>query len=76
MTDPAGGRPGTLRRVEETLGELVDVGTFATRRRVASNDLHLAVDGVGAIRLPVSARQARQLIGVTKPYPSGAGARC
>ncbi|MDJ0869051.1 MAG: 2OG-Fe(II) oxygenase [Myxococcota bacterium] len=40
---------------------------------MASDDLHLAVDGVGAIRLPVSARQARQLIGVAKPAPFGRG---
>lgn len=59
----------------ETLGRLLtsigSPGTFATHRRVAPDDLNLEVEGVGRIRLPISASAARKLCAVARPARHG-----
>lgn len=46
-------------------------GEFATRRTCTSDDLHLAVTGLGPVSLPVSASAARRLYEAARSAPFG-----
>lgn len=48
-------------------------GSFASRRSAPTRDLSIQVDGVGELRLPVPATQARQLRLVARPARYGHG---
>lgn len=57
----------------ELLRELRGDGSFATRRTAPVDDLRITVSGVGAIGLPVSAAQAKELRLVARPAKYGHG---
>ena len=48
---------------------------FACRRTLPAASLRLAVDGVGRVPLPVSARRAKALVAAGSPAPFGLGER-
>lgn len=59
----------TLRAIGELLGTVA--GAFAARRTGPADDLAIAVDGVGPIRLPVTSAQAQRLCEVARPARYG-----
>ncbi len=60
-----------LDEVTAALAAIEAEGAFATELACSSNDLNLAVEGVGPIRFPISAATARQLCAVARPAPFG-----
>ena len=59
--------------IASLLRELRGGGSFATRRTAAANDLAIEVTDVGAVRLPVTAAQAKALRFVARPAKYGHG---
>ena len=57
------------------LDEASTSSAFACRLKIPSEALALSVDGVGAIRFPVSKARARALVKIAKPAPFGHGER-
>jgi predicted 2-oxoglutarate/Fe(II)-dependent dioxygenase YbiX len=57
------------------LGDLGVPGAFSARRSAAADDLYIEVRGVGPLRLPVAAEQARALRGIARPARYGQGER-
>ena len=57
------------------LGHLRGDGSFATRRTAPSIDLVIEVKGVGQLKLPVPASQAKELRQVARPAKYGHGER-
>jgi hypothetical protein len=53
----------TLDEIAKLLRRIDTGGTFATR---SAKDLHLAVEGVGRVSLPVTLATARKLCGVAR----------
>ncbi|MFS8065308.1 MAG: 2OG-Fe(II) oxygenase [Byssovorax sp.] len=60
-----------LDEVTAALAAIEAKGAFATELACSSDDLHLEVEGVGAIRFPISAATARKLCAVARPAPFG-----
>jgi hypothetical protein len=60
-----------LDDVTEALEAIGRRGAFATRSTAEAGDLALEVKGVGAVRFPVPAAQARKLCGVARPARFG-----
>lgn len=60
-------------RIATRLGDVTGTGSFSARHTAPTDDLHLEVRGVGPVRLPVSAAQARQLCAVARPARYGHG---
>lgn len=57
--------------IARLLGRIDTGGTFATRTTCGPKDLHLTVEGVGRVPLPISAATARKLCGVARPARHG-----
>ena len=57
-------------RLIEALRKVETPGAFSVRVTAPPDDLSLEVKDVGPVRLPVSARNARKLIGVPRPAPT------
>jgi hypothetical protein len=57
--------------VTAALAAIEGKGTFATELGWASDDLSIAVEGVGPLRFPISAATARKLRAVARPAPFG-----
>src|SRR5512132_1648782 len=60
-----------LDDVTAALAAIEAEGAFATELACSSDDLHLAVEGVGPIRFPISAATARKLCAVARQAPFG-----
>lgn len=60
-------------KLAELLGDLRGSGSFATRRTAPAKGLVIEVRGVGALRLPVTAAQAKSLRLVARPARYGHG---
>jgi len=60
-----------MNNISTTLAALERPGTFAVRRSVDAADLQIEVRGVGHLKLPVSAAQARKLCAVARPARYG-----
>jgi predicted 2-oxoglutarate/Fe(II)-dependent dioxygenase YbiX len=60
-------------RIAAELGDVTGTGSFSARRSAPTDDLSLEVRGVGPVRLPVSAAQARQLRKVARLARYGHG---
>ena len=60
-----------LDEIAKLLRRIDTGGTFATRTTRSPKDLHLAVEGVGRVSLPVTPATARKLCGVAKPARHG-----
>jgi hypothetical protein len=58
-------------QLAELLGDLRGPGSFATRRTAAASDLAIEVQGVGPLRLPVTAAQAKELRLIARPAKHG-----
>ncbi|MGH3263658.1 MAG: hypothetical protein ACRDNS_16885, partial [Trebonia sp.] len=63
------------KRLAALLGDVPVAAAFSARAGAPVDDLHLEVRGVGPLRLPVPAAQARALVGVGRPARYGQGAR-
>ena len=63
------------RRVIDSLQTIESPGAFAVRFTAPANDLQIEVKDVGPLRLPVSGRLARKLIGAARPASFGCGER-
>jgi hypothetical protein len=61
----------TLDEIAKLLRRIDTGGTFATRATRSAKDLHLAVEGVGRVSLPVTLATARKLCGIAKPARHG-----
>lgn len=64
-----------LERIGTLLGGLGGPPAFVSKRWAPPDDLHLEVQGVGPVRLPVSRAQAELLCGVARPARYGRGER-
>jgi predicted 2-oxoglutarate/Fe(II)-dependent dioxygenase YbiX len=62
-------------RVVDSLRAIESPGAFSVRVTAPAGDLRIEVKDVGPIRLPVSSRMARKLVGVARPAPFGRGER-
>lgn len=63
-------------RLAALLGELAGPGaSFSARTSAPADYLRLEVRGVGALEFPVSATQARRLVGIGRPARYGQGTR-
>lgn len=60
-----------LDEIGATLGKVREQGSFATKDTCGADDLRIEVKGVGRLRLPVSAAQARKLCAAGRPAPFG-----
>ncbi|WP_298210773.1 2OG-Fe(II) oxygenase [Ferrimicrobium sp.] len=60
-------------RLATLLANGVEKGSFSAGRTAPTNDLHLEVQGVGTIQLPVPQVQARQLCAISRPARYGQG---
>jgi hypothetical protein len=60
-----------LEKISSVLRMLRKDGSFVTRRTLAPSSLRLKVRGAGQIRLPVTARTARDLCGIGRPARHG-----
>lgn len=60
-------------RFDLSLQEVQGTGTFAVQGDADLPDPGLEVEGVGAIPVPISARDGRKLIAVAKRAPFGRG---
>src|SRR6266545_3850204 len=60
-------------RLAKLLDDAESPGAFSAQLLVPADSLHLAVEGVGQIRLPVRAPQARKLCDVARPARFGVG---
>ena len=60
-----------LDTITRLLRSIEGRGSFASRETTAARDLRLEVNGVGAIRLPVSAKLARGLCRIARPARFG-----
>ena len=60
-----------LDEVTAALAAIEAQGAFATELACSSADLHLEIERVGPIRLPISAATARKLCAVARPAPFG-----
>ena len=60
-----------LDEVTAALAAIGSEGAFAAEIACPSDDLHIEVEGVGALRFPVSAAAARKLCAVARPAPFG-----
>ena len=63
------------RQVVDSLRGIESPGAFSVRVMAPADSLRLEVMDVGPLRLPVSGRLARKLIGVARPAPFGRGER-
>lgn len=63
----------TREQIGALLSEVGSAGSFAAQRTRATDDLHLEVKGVGRLRFPVSAAQAKRLCRVARPARYGQG---
>ena len=70
---PVSGDP--REELAAVLGDLRSGGSFATRRTAPVGDLAIEVNGVGPLRYPVTATQAKQLRLVARPAKYGHGER-
>ena len=61
----------TLDEIAKALGRIGTGGMFATRATRSPKDLHLEVEGVGRVTLPISPATARKLCGVAQPARHG-----
>ena len=61
----------TLEDIARLLGRIGTGGTFATHSTRGAQDLHLEVEGVGRIPLPVGPAMARKLCAVARPARYG-----
>lgn len=59
----------------DLVGEVEVRGSFSARATMQPEEMSLEVRGVGPVRLPVSAQQAKQLIAVARPARFGLGER-
>ncbi|MGH9152310.1 MAG: 2OG-Fe(II) oxygenase, partial [Acidimicrobiales bacterium] len=66
-------RPAARDRLASLLAGLGAAGSYCASRTAPTDDLHIEVRGVGALRLPVPKEQARRLIGVARPARHGLG---
>lgn len=65
---------GTEReRLAALLGEVTAPGSFSAKRTAPADDLHLAVRGLGALAVPVTNAQAKQLCLLGRPARYGRG---
>jgi hypothetical protein len=65
-----------LERVVDSLRTIESPGAFSVRIMAPADDLRVEVKDVGPLRLPVSSRMARKLIGVAgRPLSGEASAR-
>jgi predicted 2-oxoglutarate/Fe(II)-dependent dioxygenase YbiX len=62
-------------RLAALVGDLGVPGGFSARRSAPPDDLRIEVRGVGSLRLPVTAAQARALRAVARPARYGQGER-
>ena len=62
-------------RVAALLAGVESSGSFSARASMPAEELNLEVRGVGGLKLPVPAQQAKQLIGVARPAKYGLGER-
>jgi len=62
-------------QVATLLGDVTAAGSFSARRTAPADTLPIEVKGLGRLRFPVSAAQARQLSGVARPARYGKGTR-
>jgi len=60
-------------RLATRLGEVAPTGAFSAQRTAPVDDLHLDVDGVGDLRLPVPEDQAKRLYLLGRPARFGRG---
>jgi hypothetical protein len=60
-------------RIAALLGDVTGTRPYSARRTAPTDDLHLEVRGIGPVRLPVSAAQARRLCKVARPARYGHG---
>ena len=60
-------------RLAKLLDDAESPGSFSAQLQVPAGSLHLEVEGVGQIRLPVRAPQARKLCDVARPARFGRG---
>ena len=61
----------TTQEIAKELGRIDTGGTFATRHTCGLKGLHLTVEGVGPVRLPVTPATARKLCAVAQPARHG-----
>lgn len=59
--------------IGELLRELVAPGAFSARRTAPADDLHLDVEGLGRLRMPVDPYQAEELCRLARPARYGRG---
>jgi 2-oxoglutarate-Fe(II)-dependent oxygenase superfamily protein len=65
--------PGCCERIGEILGQTGSPGCFTARRTATAEDLHLTVQGLGRLRLPISQSQAVKLCRLARPARYGRG---
>ena len=61
------------QRLATVLGTTTERDAFSARRTVAPEGLRIDVAGVGALSIPVSSAQARQLVAIARPARYGLG---
>src|SRR5215208_209555 len=64
---------GNRERIGEILGKTGSPGCFTARRTATAEDLHLTVQGLGRLRLPISPPQAIKLCRLARPARYGQG---
>lgn len=63
----------TLDRIATLLGKIGAAGAFAARRTAKADDLDLEIKGLGRLRFPISASQAKELCKIARPARYGRG---
>ena len=73
MTKSESPSASPLDEIVRITSRLKSSGRFAARRTSSAKDMHLRVDGVGPLRLPLTQNQARQLVAIGRPARFGLG---
>ena len=61
----------TLEAISRQLGRMSAAGAFATHNTCGPKSLHLSVEGLGRVSLPVAAASARKLCAIAQPARHG-----
>ena len=61
----------TLEAISRQLGRMSAAGAFATHNTCGTRSLHLSVEGLGRVSLPVAAASARKLCAIAQPARHG-----
>ena len=62
-----------LKEIARQLGRMHSPGAFATHRTGGPKDLHLSVEGMGRISLPVPPASAHKLCAIARRLPRPTG---